>query len=90
MDAHRNGSVIRVTCPYDKNERYFIPEELKRAYGNIEVDDLFYMLKCSRCGSNVDVESEKLPAEKRQKVTMRRLVEVYYVRKARWRDERSE
>lgn len=87
MDAHRNRSVIRVACPYDKHERYFMATELRTAFGNVEVDDLMFLMKCSRCGSNVDVSAELMSAEKRQTVTLRRLVDIKYKRLCIWRDE---
>jgi hypothetical protein len=87
MDAHRLGFTIRVYCPYDKRERYFLPEEMKVLFGDVECDDLRFMLKCSQCGGRVDVKTENLSAEEKQKGVMRRLVKVYYVRRAMWRDE---
>jgi hypothetical protein len=88
-ESHRMGHLIRVGCRSCKKERHFLPDELRTVLGPVEVDDLKYMMKCSGCGSRVEVASESLAAEKRQQVTMRRLVNVYYVRRARWRDEPS-
>lgn len=88
MDASRYGQTIRVTCPYDKQERLFLPDDLKVAFGNVECDDLRFMLKCSKCNGSVEVKSESMSAAERQRGILRRLVEVYYIRQARWRDER--
>jgi len=88
-DADRNDMLIRVRCPYDKRERWFLPAELRQVYGDIEVDDLVFPLKCTRCGSLSEVKGEVPPAAERQKITLRRLVEVRYVRRAKWRDEPS-
>lgn len=71
----------------DKREMRYEPAGLRQAYGSAEVDDLMFMMKC-RCGGPVDVKGQVLSAEARQKVTMRRLVQVYYERRHVWRDEK--
>ena len=85
-DAHRNRSVIKVSCPFDKTVRYFLPEDLRKAYGDIEVDDVEHQFKCSKCGGGVDIRTESLSAEMLQKVTFRRLIRVDYIRRPIWRD----
>jgi hypothetical protein len=87
LDAHKIGHIIRVFCRYCKRERFFLANELATAYGNIECDDLAYAIECSKCGNQVDVSADSPSAEQRQKMTIRRLVTVYYVRHAKWRDE---
>lgn len=58
-------------------------------FGNIEVDDVAYTMKCSGCGKDrtLDLELLSVSAEERQKTTVRRLVAIRYLRRPVWRDE---
>lgn len=85
-DADRNQSAIKVWCPFDKTSRYFLPKDLRKAYGDIEVDDIEDQFTCSKCGGKVNVRTESMAGDQLHNVTFRRLVSVDYVRRLKWRD----
>jgi len=85
MDAHKTGILLRAHCRYDKQERFFLPADLAKLYGDIEVDDVMYLMRC-RCGRHLDIGSAYLTAEQKQTMKVRRLVKVYYQRRTVWED----
>lgn len=90
-EAEKNTRYARVWCTYCKHERYFRLADLRTAFGNIECDDIVYQgrWRCSNCDGkgSLDCKVEDPPASK--SITVRRLVEVRYVRRPVWKDERQ-
>lgn len=85
LDAHKSGILLRAFCAYDKRERYFLPVDLAKLYGDIECDDVMYLMKC-RCGRSLDVGTAYPSAQEKQTMTIRRLKRVYYERRTVWQD----
>ena len=89
-DAERlPGRLVRIRCRYCRREHHYEIRDLRVVLGNIEVDDVAYAMKCSGCGKDrtLDLELLSISAEERQKMTVRRLVRVQYLRRPVWRDE---
>ena len=89
-DAERlPGRLVRIRCRYCRREHHYEIRDLRVVLGNIEVDDVVYAMKCSGCGKDrtLDLELLSISAEERQKMTVRRLVRVQYLRRPVWRDE---
>ena len=86
VDAQRNGVMVHVRCPYDKRERLYLIDDLIKAFGNMQVDDLERHFKC-RCGSQVVVKTMDPTARERQAIKLRRLVEIVTIERPVWRDE---
>ncbi|WP_442580688.1 hypothetical protein ACSBOB_01420 [Mesorhizobium sp. ASY16-5R] len=90
-DADRNGYLVHVRCEFCKLSRYYTPDDLRKIFSDIEVDDVIYQMVCERGGRDhhLKLTSESLSAEKRQGLTIRRLDKIVYDRRVIWRDERG-
>ncbi|MBO6539869.1 MAG: hypothetical protein JJ969_10755 [Rhizobiaceae bacterium] len=88
-DVHRLGHLLRISCRYCKTLRHFTPDDLRRVFGDIEVDDVIYQMRCSECRKThtLDVEMVSPSAAERQRITLRRVDKIDYVRRVTWRDE---
>lgn len=90
-DAAKNTDLARLRCRYCKAERFYLLTELKTAFGNVECDDVTYLntWRCLRCKQKDTIEFDlpRLTPQDRQKVRLRRLDGIFYVRKVTWRDE---
>lgn len=87
--AHQRGDLVKVTCGHCPGERYYLPGDLLQVFGDLDVNALPRRMRCGRCGrrGNMEVDVRPLPAAERQRVTVRRLVEVKVRRIPVWRDE---
>lgn len=90
-DASRTGRLILISCRYCKRALIYMPADLSRLLGDIEVDDVADQMTCSGCKRKHTLKAEQLlpSAPERQGMTVRRLEKVYYVRRAIWRDEKA-
>lgn len=88
-DADRSGRLILISCHYCKRSLIYMPADLRRLLGDIEVDDVADQMKCSGCKQKHTLKVELIlpSATERQGKMIRRLEKVYYVRRAIWRDE---
>lgn len=90
--ARQFYEVAEIKCRYCKTVRYFAIADLKVLFGDIECDDVVYQpgWNCEQCNRDAGFEFElkKPSAEERQKMVIRRIEEIKYVRKIKWRDER--
>lgn len=68
-------------------------DDLKQLFGDIECDDAIYQpgWACVQCKRDSTLEMEIINplAEDRQKMVIRRIAQIIYVRKVKWRDERG-
>lgn len=87
-DAARSNRLARIWCRYCKRSHNFEIADLKTVFGNIEVDDVPYQMRCSGCGRGATLEIEMLlpSAADRQNMTIRKLDKVSYLRRVTWRD----
>lgn len=88
--AHDAGQLVRVSCGYHDDRRYYRPADLIQIFGDIDVNRLGRLMKCERCGrrDNIDVEARLLPAQERDRITVRRLVEIKIRKLPVWREDR--
>lgn len=89
-DAARTGDrLARVACRYCKRVRWFRLDDLQTVLGNIECDDVAHMMKCAGCNKRqtLELRIESPSAADRQKMTLRRVERIYYIRRVVWRDE---
>ena len=88
-DAMKNALYARIWCGYCKRSRYFLLEDLKRLFGNIECDHVVYKhpWHCTGCqGAGVlHMRLEDPPAA--GGAIVRRLDSIRYTRRIYWRDE---
>lgn len=87
-DAHRLGYLVRIHCRYCKTQRHYVPDDLRKVFGSIEVHDVPYQMRCAKCRNTHTLDIETLPpsAAERQTLVIRRVEKIYYVRKVIWRD----
>ncbi len=86
--AHANGSLLRIECRRCRVTRFFVPSDLARVFGDIEVDDVARKMRCEKCGEKWSMRiSMELPmAAQRATMTIRRLDRIYHVKRVTWRD----
>lgn len=89
--ARKHYEIARIWCRYCKTERHFWIDDLKQLFGDIECDDVVYQpgWACVQCRKDGTLEFELVrpSAADRQKMTIRRIGKIRYVRKVEWRDE---
>lgn len=85
--AVSGGEIVRVRCGHCNITRYYDPADLLKLVGDVWADAI--RMRCERCGKTewIGASFELLPASERQRIRLRRLVEVRMVRKVIWRDE---
>lgn len=88
-DAKRNGSLVLIRCYLCHRKRFYDPDDLRQVLGNVEVDAVMQVFRCPGCGKRefIDAKAESPTAADRQKIRLRRLVEIRAVRRPVWRDE---
>lgn len=90
-DAAKTSRYARIKCRYCKTERFYLVEELRVVFGNVECDDVLYRndWRCVKCGklNTLGLHMENPSAADLQKVKTRRIARIDYVRKITWRDE---
>lgn len=87
-DADRNGQIIVAHCHYCRLTYNFRPADLIEVVGDRTTYNIADVFTCRKCGKK-DYMSAKVrsPAGSEiGKLPMRRLVEVYYVKKSRWKN----
>jgi hypothetical protein len=87
--THDLGCIVRVRCNYCQSVRHYVPEDVIKLIGDVEVDGLRRRLRCEGCGRRdyVEVEAIVLFPQERVGVVVRRLVKVRTIRRPVWRNE---
>jgi hypothetical protein len=87
--AHARGHLVQVGCGFHSGVRYYVPDDLIRLFGDVDVQSLERKMKCSRCGrgDNMEVDLRLPSAAERQRMTIRRLVDIRVKRIPVWRDD---
>ncbi|MEO3389030.1 hypothetical protein [Mesorhizobium sp. CAU 1741] len=85
--AIKNGSLINARCVGCSPPRWYHPTDLMRLYGDVPAVNLERLMKCGSCGSALDTAVVTPTADERQKIRLRRLHKVWWVRRATWREE---
>jgi uncharacterized Zn finger protein len=85
--AVRNGSLVEARCGGCSPARWYHPADLIRLYGDVPALNLERLMHCGACGSLMSVRVTTPLAEERQKIRLRRLDRVWWVRRVSWRDE---
>ena len=85
--AAQRGEIVRACCGHCHITRFYDPGDLQRVAGNVPADAI--RMRCERCGKTDWIRGsfELLPAAERQRIPLRRLVEIRMVRKVIWGDE---
>jgi hypothetical protein len=90
-DAAKVSSHARMRCRYCKTERFYLVEELRVVFGNVEVDDVAYQRdwRCTNCGklNTIDLTLENPSAEDLQRIKVQRIDKIQYVRTISWKTE---
>jgi hypothetical protein len=89
--AHDVGQLVRIRCLHCRLTRNYLPDDLNRLIGDIEIDRLEQRMRCQKCHLTdyIQVTLWFPTAEERQHLTVRRLVKIKTHRIPVWRDERS-
>lgn len=89
--AREHYEVARIWCRYCQTERHFLLEDLKQLFGDVECDDVIFQpgWRCVQCKKEGTLEFELVhpSAQDRQKLLLRRIKHIWYVRKVEWWDE---
>lgn len=86
-DAKRDGMLVRIRCNYHKIQRWYVPDDLRQIFGDIDVDSIMRRMRCDQCRNFVDVKGEILSATERRTIRVRRLERMRYVARPVWRDD---
>lgn len=90
-DAAKVSRYARISCSYCKTERFYLVEELRVVFGNVECDDAMYRndWRCVKCGklNSLDMHMENPSAAELQRIPTRRIARIDYVRKITWRED---
>jgi hypothetical protein len=86
--AHEAGQIVRVRCGGCRRKRYYLPEDLQRLFGDVDVNVLHRRMRCESCNAKeISVEVFIPVASERARMTIRRLVEIRVRRVPVWRDK---
>jgi hypothetical protein len=87
--AHRAGQLVRITCQFCQITRHFTPLDLERLLGDVPFSYVLGSMRCERCRRrDYLVGALTIPtADERNRIHLRRLVDVRYVRRVIWRDD---
>jgi hypothetical protein len=80
--------MVRVECLRCSLIRYYLPEDLLRLVGDVEADYVAVAMRCQRCREKDRLEAAyvTLTGMERERVKVRRLVNVKMVRRVTWAD----
>jgi hypothetical protein len=87
-DAERNGQIIAAHCQFCKLTHNFRPADLIAVLGDQKTYNVEAYMTCQKCKKK-DYISAKLrtyDGSSIGKLPIRELVEVYYVKKSRWKN----
>ncbi len=86
--AQQLGLVIRVTCNFCRQVRYYDPGDMRLLLGDVEIDGLRRRLKCEECGrpDYMEVEGRNMAASEKEGKVLRRLHSIRIVRRPVWKD----
>lgn len=89
-DAAKNGRYAKLRCRFCKTERFYLIDELRIAFGDIECDDVTYQgrWRCTTCNEldMIDFSIVSPSAAELQKIKLRRIARIEYIRRVLWRD----
>ncbi|MEI5680522.1 MULTISPECIES: hypothetical protein [unclassified Mesorhizobium] len=91
--AHANElrHLIRIRCGTCKIQRHYYPGDLWKLYGNIELERVVSKMFCEKCGKKeyLDIDTVHPTASEivKEKIRVRTLVEIRWIRRPVWRDD---
>lgn len=86
--AVKNGSLVEARCVGCSPARWYHPADLIQLYGDVPAANLERLMRCGNCRSPLNVKVASPTAEERQKIRLRRLDRVWWVKRVSWRNER--
>jgi hypothetical protein len=85
--AVKNGALVGAKCPGCSPPRWYLPDELIRLFGDVPCINLERIMRCGKCGMHLTVRVTVPSGDERQRLRVRRLDRVWWVRRVTWRDE---
>lgn len=87
--AHDVGQLVRVRCRLCPGWRHYMPDDLRRLLGDVDVHGIARRMRCELCGRRDEMQAEVfIPvAAERMRLTVRRLVDIKVRKVPVWRDE---
>ena len=88
LAAHEAGQFVRVSCRACKVTRFYLPADIEKVFGNLNVFELDGRFRCEKCGTKEDVSVAfaNLVAGERPGMTIRKLERIEMRRVPVWRD----
>ena len=92
-DAEKCDRYASIRCTYCKRTRYYFVTDLRRAFGDVECDDVVHVarLHCRNCDGKGSLEL-KLggpPSDMADVAIQRRIERIVYIRRIVWKDKRG-
>lgn len=87
-DADRNGQIIVMYCSFCRTKHNFRPKDIELVLGDVSTFEVERFFSCRKCGKKDYLSSRPMSvgADSYGKLPVRELVEVYWVKKTRWKD----
>ena len=86
-EAAKNGSLVEARCYGCSPVRWYKPDDLIVLYGNIPALNLERTMRCGKCGMLLSIKVTVPTAEERQKIRVRRIAKIWWVKRVAWREE---
>lgn len=87
--ADRQRALIQARCVGCTPPRWYAPADLMQLFGDIPVINLEGIMRCGTCRAVMNIRSTIPTSAERQRIVLRRLDAVWWVRRVRWRDEKA-
>lgn len=87
-EADRNGQIIAIYCSFCRLRFNFRPKDIELVLGDIPTFEIEQFFSCRKCKKKEYLSSRPLSVSPDDygKLRVRELVEVYWVKKTRWKD----
>jgi hypothetical protein len=87
-ETHGAAQFVRVECLRCSLTRYYMPEDILKLVGDVEADAVAAAMRCQKCHEKDRLEAAyvSLSGMERERVRVRRLVNVKMVRRLTWVD----
>jgi uncharacterized Zn finger protein len=86
-EASSAQSLVKATCSGCSPTRWYDPGDLVRLYGDVPAMNLSRMMRCGRCGDHLHVEIRSPDPAERQRIKVRRIDSIWWVKRVRWRED---
>lgn len=85
--AAASNALVAARCVGCSRARFYEPSDLMLIFGDVPALNLNAMMRCEQCRETLSVKVTNPSASDRQKVGVRRIDRMWWVRRVSWREE---